>query len=477
MNKYFLLAALFFTQASYSQDNQYWTQQFGGRSAMLGGAVVGGVNDNSAIFYNPGALAFIKDASLSVNGNIYKVNVTSIENALGTDVDLKSTRFSLYPVMISGLVRFKKNDRFVGSYALITRHFGNEKLQTRQESIGDFFPELPAQEEFIGSFEYESRIFEQWGGFGVGYRVSESFSVGLSQFISYRGHVYKQTAFTRMIFTDSTDYLISSLTDNQDVVLDVFRLVWKAGIQYKSLNNWKLGLTITTPTVNVLGFANVSREISAYNYIDLESGRILDILALDRQKNLPARYRTPLSIAIGVEKKFNKSTIAFTAEYFHKLNKYQVAEPNPEPFARPSTFDFDIDEADFLSVVYAADPIINFALGYEHSLSEKYTIYTSVRTDFSAKDEDMDPGNEMTVSDAYWNVYHATLGFSIRKGATLTSIGGDYALGFNRRNENFDRFDRPESIYRGLFVEPVEMRTAMNGLSLMIGFTYYMKRG
>jgi hypothetical protein len=53
-----------------AQDTHYWTHQFGTRSALMGGAVVGGTRDNSMIFYNPAAVSFIDSSSLSINANI-----------------------------------------------------------------------------------------------------------------------------------------------------------------------------------------------------------------------------------------------------------------------------------------------------------------------------------------------------------------------------------------------------------------------
>ncbi len=57
----FLFLAMAGTQSASAQDNNYWTNQFGTRSNLMSGAVVGGVRDPSAGFYNPGAVPFITD--------------------------------------------------------------------------------------------------------------------------------------------------------------------------------------------------------------------------------------------------------------------------------------------------------------------------------------------------------------------------------------------------------------------------------
>jgi hypothetical protein len=205
---------------------------------------------------------------------------------------------------------------------------------------------------------------------------------------------------------------------------------------------------------------------------------IIDVLALDRQRNLhDTRYRVPFSIAFGIERQMKKGTLMLSAEYFHKLKQYQVVVPNPEPFVRPSTFDFDIDESEFLSVLYAAKPVVNFAVGYEHNLSEKLSILTSFRSDFNALDRGLTPDGEIVLESIYWDIYHITLGVSMRKGNTLTTIGFNYALGFDRRDDNFLRFDRPETIYRDAYVEPIGMKSSLHALAIVVGFTYFSKRG
>ena len=49
-----LILVLFGTSRVLAQEMNYNTFQVGSRSALMGGAVVGGVRDTSATFYNPG---------------------------------------------------------------------------------------------------------------------------------------------------------------------------------------------------------------------------------------------------------------------------------------------------------------------------------------------------------------------------------------------------------------------------------------
>ena len=88
-----------------AQDDHYWSQQYGAESTLLGGAMVGGANDNSAVYYNPGALAFITNPSLSIDANVYRMDKTLISDGAGNGLNLNSAQISIYPQIISGMVK------------------------------------------------------------------------------------------------------------------------------------------------------------------------------------------------------------------------------------------------------------------------------------------------------------------------------------------------------------------------------------
>ena len=48
----------------FGQDSHYWTNQFGNRARLLGGAVIGSTDDLSAVYYNPGGLALVEKSEI-----------------------------------------------------------------------------------------------------------------------------------------------------------------------------------------------------------------------------------------------------------------------------------------------------------------------------------------------------------------------------------------------------------------------------
>ena len=103
VSRNFFLAILSLTLAGVciAQDTHYWTLQYGSRSSLLGGAVVGGVRDNSAVYYNPGALVLSDTSAISVSANAYQFDQLKMDNGAGTNINLKSGQTQIIPLIIS----------------------------------------------------------------------------------------------------------------------------------------------------------------------------------------------------------------------------------------------------------------------------------------------------------------------------------------------------------------------------------------
>ena len=84
-----------------AQDNHYWINQYGPTSTLLGGAVTGGVRDNSLIFYNPGAAAFTSNFNLSIQSDVVYYENLHIKNGAGTGIDLNHEGFTGTPQLLA----------------------------------------------------------------------------------------------------------------------------------------------------------------------------------------------------------------------------------------------------------------------------------------------------------------------------------------------------------------------------------------
>ena len=91
-----------------AQDTHYNRLQFGTRSALMGGAVISNVKDNTAVFYNPAGMGFIDSSTLAINGNAYQMDNIRIYNALGEKKDFKSSSLGSVPLFVGGLFSKKQ---------------------------------------------------------------------------------------------------------------------------------------------------------------------------------------------------------------------------------------------------------------------------------------------------------------------------------------------------------------------------------
>src|SRR4030095_7082527 len=116
-----LLLVVCGTRMVWAQEMNYNTFQVGSRSALMGGAVVGGVRDTSAAFYNPGALAFVENASVSVSANAFRFGNVTIDDALGPGENTTASLLEPIPLLVSGLLPWQSAPQWAFGYALVAR--------------------------------------------------------------------------------------------------------------------------------------------------------------------------------------------------------------------------------------------------------------------------------------------------------------------------------------------------------------------
>ena len=84
------------------QDAHHWSQQYGTRSTLLGGAVIGSVDDLSATYYNPAALALADDPAFLLSAQVYQFRKLTLENGARDNTDLSSQTLRLAADIIAG---------------------------------------------------------------------------------------------------------------------------------------------------------------------------------------------------------------------------------------------------------------------------------------------------------------------------------------------------------------------------------------
>jgi long-subunit fatty acid transport protein len=454
----------------FSQTDHYWAQQYGAQGTLMGGAMIGGVRDNSAIYYNPGAFPFIKYPSLSVNANLYKIDKIFIDDGAGDGVNLNSAQVSIFPQIVSGMTNLKKLPRFQFAYCLMTRSYDNILMNARYTN-DDFSFNTPDVDAYIGVFDYANQLNEQWFGIGIGYRVNDHLGVGLSAFGVYRSQTNKLSNIFREISGIDSAYSIFTLNVSEVAKYRVAEGLFKLGIAYET-GRWKMGITLTTPEFRVYGRGDIEREIAIYAIAGSVQDTSQSFIISDKATSTKAYYRHPWTLGVGIEFTTPKTRIAFSAEYFFRIRPYTLMNPPADPFIYPpnmvdSGFIQDIVKS-FLRVENEAGAVLNLGVGIEQQLWKKISLIAGFHTDFSSYREPP-AGDQFLHSSGSWNLYHISAGLSYKMNKQIITAGINYAFS---PEVNIDPFTsiNPFSGFTG------KAKVFPQTFAFILGYTYLFPR-
>lgn len=457
---------------SQAQDTHYWTQQYGTESALLSGAVVGGNNDNTMIYYNPGALGFLDNTSISVNANAYRIENIKIKNALGEKANFKSSQLGSVPLLTGAMINIKNKKWKIG-YSFMSPVQFNFKGIARKDGLFELVDDIesPGKEEFVGESGITSKLSEILIVLGAARQLNENWSIGLSNLFTVRSNAYLRNLSTYAFLNNAERTMISAqLTQNVDYYN--VRYAAKVGLAYKK-DKWRAGLTLTTPSVNIMGVGTVAANISAYNLKLLDDNRVTAV-ATDRQSELKTKFKSPLSISAGVNYNGDRSRFGIAIQYYASIGMYDIMDVQPSTFVRPADLAPQIGSDQFMNVRAAAKSVINVAMGYEYLLKENITLYFSARNDMSYFDNDLNDTQGIKPTVSTWDIYHFASGVTFKTVQSSLSLGLLYSTGKTDKYEQTGNTN-PEDLS---FLEGVTSITNANynSIGLLLGYTFFFKK-
>lgn len=460
---------LFHTLLVTGQDDHYWSQQFGATASSMGGAVIGGVRDNSAIFYNPGGLSFIDNNNLSVDANLYKLDKIKIQNGGGQGVNLNSSQMSTYPQIVSGLVKLGINPKIKIGYCILTKNYNNILINTRFTNNDLAYNPNPSVE-FIGALDYSNLLNEQWFGLCLSYRPNPKNGLGLSLFGNYRGQTYSLTNFVRNIAYEETGARFSTVNLDENIKYWTFMLTPKLGWAYES-GRWRLGVTLTFPSIQLYGKGSIQREISYYSATDHPGDTAASFIILDRKSSLKTHYQHPGSIAAGVEYQTSRTRLALSLEFFAGIKSYYMMKTESDPLVYPPWVKDSLDIRSFLTgyldIRNKSRSVLNAAIGINQVLSERFSLLMGARTDFSSF-MDSDLSDKLLHNTGEWDLYHVSAGIAYSTPKQTITLGYTYTFSPKKSLEPYGSLNP--------FSTPGFTSTVFaQSFGFVLGYTHYLK--
>ena len=188
-----------------AQDAHYWTLQYGPRSSLLGGAVIGSVDDVSGTFYNPGALAQADDLAFAVSTDVFEYTGIALEDGGGNGVDLGTAKSGLRPSLVAGTITkdlFGKGG--ILGYSALTRSRGTQDLAGAVLLSGDDIPPELERDDIVGGVDFTGTFNDFWGGLTLSQALGDRIGLGLTWYGAVRSQTRRRQSTAQFVSTDGS---------------------------------------------------------------------------------------------------------------------------------------------------------------------------------------------------------------------------------------------------------------------------------
>lgn len=394
--------------AAQAQDTHYWTEQYGNRARLLGGAMIGSATDLSSVYYNPGRLALIGEPEILLAGNVFEYSVIKLSDQ-DSPQEITSSRFSISPSLFAGELRFNWLGTNRLAYSFLTRGYSELNAQGRFQTGATDFVDLPAAEFVADALRTDSRMSEYWAGLTWARPLTRRIGLGVSTFLAVRNQRGLAQRTTQILLQGDRSFVN---VDTGEYRYDHWGLLWKIGLG-TTLEDWDVGLTVTTPSVKLFGSGRVAGDASQFRAPGLTS-----TLVFIDQDGLSSTYNRPWAVGVGGSRRFGDSVVHLGIEWFGSVAPYTVLDAEP---VEPLTGGAPVDP----SFYGAADSVVNVAAGLSHRFSDTLEAYGSLRTDFSYAVDD----GVANLSFTEWNLYHLAGGVTFTTGRNEFTTGAVLAFG------------------------------------------------
>lgn len=397
-----------------SQDSHYWTNQYGTRATLLGGAVIGSVLDLSGTYYNPGGMSLIKDPETLMAAKVIQYPHVSLSGEERGTLHLNSANLGPAPSLIAGTFRLRGLRKHWFGYSYLSRQEVKLGVSVSSTGVRDILPDRPGNEDYATQYRLDEKMSEPWFGLTWSYKLKENIGIGVSQYFTVRTH--RASTQTLVEALDATGNVALALGARQYHYQN-FRILWKIGLAF-DLDRITLGLTLTTPSLKLYGTGSSGVNSSVVG-LDLDGdGAADDFMAAAYSNRQPASFRTPLSLAAGATFKLRNFRVYGSAEWFARVRPYTVVDA--AEFEAQTT-----GELLSIDVSHELAPVLNTGIGLEYAHSLRFKSYVSYTTDRSAKK----PGTETNLSLTDWDIHHLIAGAEVAVKNSALTFGLGYSFG------------------------------------------------
>lgn len=232
------------------------TYPLGSRAAAMGGAYTALACDEAAVHYNPAALACARSSRLELSANAYVLQNLSIPDALGAGEDISATNYHSLPAIVGGarVILEGAPDTGVGRWVWGLSVTVPHSIALRVE---------PRDTSRASAVTFAGRDTVIAGDLGTGYQLTPWLAVGLS----VGGAVRSFEAHVNELLGGEGDECGAAVCTPYFAAaseLDALGvgLRGKLGLRITPTPELSVGLSLTSPSVHVLGSYSASETVT-----------------------------------------------------------------------------------------------------------------------------------------------------------------------------------------------------------------------
>ena len=396
--------------------SHYWSHQYGARGLLLNGSIIGSVNDETAIFYNPAGMVI--DSSIGISFSVLSpsLSILNTNNFLGQGSSSLDRKLGMAPGLIAAVIKPFRTESISIGFTTFQRFRANVNFRDR---IVDRVMNEPTLL-YLGNLEFNRNINETWVGIGMGIKLHERFKIGVSQFFTWRSEDMRLNFRKEILDRENPTNLIAGWRSDFGYGFSANGgMISKFGLKWTPYNI-KLGVTYTTSSYNLL----LKNARYAFDDQKVYPDGNSTVSSNDRITELN-EYLTPWSMGFGIELPVKKSRISFSVEVFGSIDQYKLIEDSSDPLQGNSPGSAPVTT----TISQQSARVINFAIGLERPISDKLTIYHGFRTDFS-QNSLLDLGDGINFLTDSPDIVHISSGFTRQFSNRRLGVGIDYGFGF-----------------------------------------------
>jgi len=331
-----------------------------------------------------------------------------LEDGGGNGVDLGTAQSGLRPSLVAGKLRDNLFGSGVLAYSLLTRVKGTQDFSGVAILSGSDIPPSRQLQDQAGLVQVEGAFNDLWAGLTYSQPFGSHFGLGVTWYGALRSQRRRSESVAQSIALDGTGFTSLDIRGGK---YSTTRTLFKFGA-FAAAGPFTGGLTVTTPSIHISGSGQLGLNISTV-------GQDTALLAVSIQTNLPAEFKSPLSVGAGGGFRIGGTRLHASAEWYDAIAPYVVVQGEEFVAQQPAQI-VPVD------AVQALAEVLNWGGGVEHALSPNLSAYLSYSTNKSGFTDDIERAN---LSALPMDIASISAGTDFGVGSARFTLGLGYAWG------------------------------------------------